>query len=507
MNKAKKIQLNLIYFLIPVFLFFSALSNSVMAQEIIYPAPLGVKPSPDFGVHIEGRPAFVYASPIPASYCSFDMNGPVEIKIKANRDIKWVDIRPRSASIHPVFRDSTITFKINKPVQLSIELNGSIKNPLFIFANAVENNRPDKNDKNVIFFGAGKIYYPGIINIKSNQTLYIEGGAIVVGVIKADSAQNIRIAGHGILDGTYNSMFNDSLIKSANQESINSNKTSGSYHRFIELNNCKNATIEGITLHNSTSWQVVPIKCQNIKINNIKIVSDSPSDDGIDVVNSKNIIITNCFIRTKDDCIAIKSYLLHPRGPDVDRVHVNKCTFWNALWGNGLEIGFELNSSEVRNITFNDCDIIHVEAGAVFSIHNAGRATVKNVLYDNIRIEDARQKLFDLAIFRSTYSEDGTSNAQEREKLYLNGAWDGVLSYPSSEKNYHAGFRGKIRNIEFKNIKIVDGLFPFSVFYGFDKTHDIENILIENLRVRNQKITSLTEAKVYMENTEKIIVR
>lgn len=507
MNKTKKIRLFLLCYLIQFFLVFTVFLDSAKAQEKIYPAPLGIKPSVDYSVSINRKPVFVYASPVPASYCSFDMNDPVEIKIKANRDIKWVDVRPRSADIHPLFRDSTITFRINKPVQLSIELNGSIKDPLFIFANAVENNKPDKNNKNVIFFKAGKIYYPGIINVKSNQTVYIEGGAIVVGVIKADSAQNIRIAGHGILDGTYNKMFNDSLIKSANQEAINNNKTLGSYHRFIELNNCENVTIQGITLHNSTSWQIVPIKCRNVKINDVKIVSDNPSDDGIDVVSSQNVNIINCFIRTKDDCIAIKSYMLHPRAPDVDGVHVKKCTIWNGLWGNGFEIGFELNSKEIRNITFSDCDIIHVEAGAVFSIHDAGIATVKNVLYNNIRIEDARQKLFDLAIFCSQYSEDGTMDKQKLKKLYLNGAWDGVLKYPSSERKYHAQFRGKIRNIEFKNIKIIDGLFPFSIFYGYDKTHDIENVLIENLRVLNQKITSLKEARVYMENAKNIVVK
>lgn len=145
MNKTRKIYLFLFCSLILFFFVFTIFLNSINAQGNIYPTPSGVKPSADYKVAIDRKPTFVYDSPIPASYCSFDMNGPVEIKIKANRDIKWVDVRPRSAGIHPVFRDSTIIFKINKLVQVSIGLNGSIKNPLFIFANAVENNKPDKN--------------------------------------------------------------------------------------------------------------------------------------------------------------------------------------------------------------------------------------------------------------------------------------------------------------------------------------------------------------------------
>ena len=106
MNKTKKIKLFLLCYLIQIFLVFTVFIDSAKAQEKIYPAPLGIKPSVDYIVSINRKPAFVYASPVPASYCSFDMNDPVEIKIKANRDIKWVDVRPRSADIHPVFRGS-----------------------------------------------------------------------------------------------------------------------------------------------------------------------------------------------------------------------------------------------------------------------------------------------------------------------------------------------------------------------------------------------------------------
>jgi polygalacturonase len=57
----------------------------------------------------------------------------------------------------------------------------------------------------------------------------------------------------------------------------------GSYNRFLEFIDCDNVTLDGVTLHNSTTWQVVPINTNNIRINNIKIISDQASDDGIDV--------------------------------------------------------------------------------------------------------------------------------------------------------------------------------------------------------------------------------
>ena len=488
------------------FLADTAIAVGAIAQVTIYPVTAALKPSDDYKVFVNDKEAFVYASPVPAAYCSFEISAPVNITIKANRDIKWVDVRPLSSGIRPVFKDSTIQFRIAKPQQLSIELNGSIKLPLFIFANAPEINKPSKNDANVIFFETGKIHNAGLIEIKSNQTVYIEAGAVVIGAITAKDATNIKIRGCGIMDGTWNNRFDDSLIKAGLYDKL-PQPSHDTYRRFIELINCEDVTIEGITLHNNTTWQLVPEGCRKVAIYDIKIISDQPSDDGIDVVHCKDLHISNCFIRTKDDCVVVKAYSKAPHTKEVDNVVVENCVFWNALWGNALEIGFELNGVDVKNIRFRNCDIIHVEAGAVLSIHNAGTSHVSNVIFENIRIEDARQKLFDVAIFRSQYSDDGTDDPEEKKRIYLNGAWDGVLTVPGDKKEYHAQFRGFVKNIVFRNIQIVDGPFPFSLFYGFNQTHAIEHVMIENLRVHGKKILSLKEAKIYMENAKNITIR
>ena len=450
--------------------------------------PVGLSPSADYRVWVGGRQVFVYASPVPAAWCSFELSGPVTVTIKANRDIKWVDVRPLSAGVHPVFSDSTITFTLSRPGQLSIELNGSIRLPLFLFADAPEGRRPEGSDARTIFFAAGRVYHPGVINMKSGQTLYIEAGAIVVGSIHAEGASDIHIAGRGVLDGS-------------------GNKTTQSYHRSIDLVDCRHVRIEDITLSNSNSWQIVPIHCNGVHITNVKIVSDEGSDDGMDIVRSRNVTISHCFVRTKDDCIAIKSNMDYPPEAGVDSVTVQHCVFWNGIWGNALEIGFELNSAVVEHVLFRDDDIIHVQDGAAFSIHDAGKATVQDIRYENIRIEDANQKLIDLAIIRSRYSEDSGKDAEENKRLYLNGAWDGVLAVPAAERAAHAVYRGHIRRISFRDIRIVDGPFPYSVFYGFDQAHAVEKVRITNLTVRGRKIRSLAEAKCYLENARGVGIK
>lgn len=456
-------------------------------RVITWPAPAEINPSAFFQIQANDKNVFVYDSPI-ASYAMFDFERGADVTIKASRDVKWVDIRPKSLGIKAEFRDSSIHFTLVKPCMLSIELNGEFSNrPLFLFAGAPEKDYPDKNNPDVIWFEGGKVHKPGIIEVKSGQTVYLEGGAVVEGIIHAENASDIKILGRGILDGTTN------------------NEIGGeSRFRFIHIQDSKNIVIDGIVLEDSHSWQIVPINCDNVTIRNIKILSDNGSDDGIDIVRSRNVKIENCFIRTKDDCIAIKTVYDYPTTINSENIEVTGCVFWNAAWGNGLEIGFELRSDFVRNVTFKDCDVIHVEDGAVFSIHNGDQSIVENIRFENIRVEDARQKLFDVAIFLSQYSIDRPSDPRERTLRYLNGAWDGVLSVTPENREYHSKYRGQIRDIIFKDIYVTDGLLPFSVFCGFDEQHQVENITIDNLVVHDKKITTLDEAKVHLEFAKNI---
>ncbi|MGL6267661.1 MAG: hypothetical protein ACRC2O_07025, partial [Chitinophagaceae bacterium] len=135
--------------------FLLAIAMASIAEANNKHATTGMNPSTDYRVWVNGKEVFVNASPVPAAYASFEINGVADIEIKASRDIKWVDIRPLSLKLKPVFKDSTIRFSISQPSHLSIELNGSIKSPLFLFANPPETNKPAKNNHTVIFFEGG----------------------------------------------------------------------------------------------------------------------------------------------------------------------------------------------------------------------------------------------------------------------------------------------------------------------------------------------------------------
>ncbi len=466
------------------------LSICSFGQVTTWKTPEGFASEKFYQVKVNGTRIPVFDTPI-ASYAIFDFSAEAEVEINTMFDVRWVDIRPLRTGLKPEYTgDNSFHFKMKNPENLSIELNGRIRQqPLFILTGKPEISRPIKSDKNVIWFEGGKLYKDVKLELKDNQTVYIEGGAVIQGYIFATGKKNIKICGRGIIDGS----LNKNLAENKN--------------RFISLTDCEGITIEDITLHNGTTWQIALFHCNKAEINRVKIVSESGSDDGMDIFRCTNVVVDGVFAHTKDDCIAIKSGGKYSSSYPTDNILVKNCTFWNSIWGNAIEIGFELYSNEVKNIRFENIDVIHVEDGATMSIHNAGQAHVHNVVFENIRVEDSRQKLFDVAIFFSQWGPDGIQDPEFIKKNYLSGAWDGVQKIPEGKEAYHRQFRGTISDIVFNDIQVLGGLLPFSVFHGFDKEKNVSGITIENLTYMGKKITDSEGAKIRLQNTENLIIK
>lgn len=156
-----------------------------------------------------------------------------------------------------------------------------------------------------------------------------------------------------------------------------------------------------------------------------------------------------------------------PNGVDwrgnVENVTARGCVLWNAEAGNALEIGHELQAGHIRAIRFEDIDIICVHGhGAPFSIHNGDRATVEDVVYENIRVEHHFDKLIDFRIIRSRYNLDEQ--------------------------------RGQVRSITLRNIDVIESIYnpgyTISIIGGWDANHTIEGVRFENFRLGGRHITT-----------------
>jgi Glycosyl hydrolases family 28 len=456
------------------------------ATVVTYAAPQGADRANDFAAKVNGKEVFVYDSQV-AAFAYFSFSGKVAVSVTPDRDVDKVDIRPKSFGIVHSLKGGTIEFQLDRPCNLSIEINGDIKRPLFLFANPLEQAPPNPGDPNVLYFEAGKIYQAGEIKLTSGQTVYIAGGAIVRGRIRADDARNIRVLGRGILDGSGRDY-----------------KT-----QMVKLSGCSNVELNGVIVFNSFGWTLVPVKSDNVRFANVKVVGWRDNDDGIDIVGCRNLSVEGCFLRTKDDSIVVKAspgYFKEgeSRLRNVQNVRVTDSVVWNAEWGNAMEIGFELQTDSIRDILFKNCDIIHVERGGTFTIHNGDFATVENVRFENIRVEDSRDKLIEFRVGLSIYSGDcpwqfHRQNPQRKRSPL--GQW--VPAEGDKEKE-HAKYRGHIRNVQFKDIAVTGSELPKSYLIGYDNAHGVENVRIENLRFNGRPVLNAEAGNFTIEKAKNV---
>jgi hypothetical protein len=457
------------------------------AMVVTYPTPSGADKADDFVVRVDGKEIFVYDSKV-AALAYFSFNGKVTVTVTPNKDIDKVDIRPKSRGISPSVEGRTVSFQLDRPCNLSVEINGDIKRPLFLFANPLEQDPSKPGDKNVLYFEAGKIHEAGEIKVGSGQTVYIAGGAIVRGRIRAEGARNVRVIGRGILDGSHRDY-----------------KT-----QMVKLSGCSKVELNGIIVFNSYGWTLVPVKSDDVRISNVKVVGWRDNDDGVDIVGCRNLTIDGCFLRTKDDCIAVKAspgYFEEGESGlrNVQTVRVIDTVLWNAEWGNAMEIGFELQTERVSDILFKDCDIIHVERGGTFTIHNGDFAAVEDIRFENIRVEDSREKLIEFRVGLSIYSGDcpwelHRQNPQRKRSPL--GQW---VPVEGQEQKEFAAKRGIIRNVHFKDIAVTGSELPKSYLIGYDDAHGVENVMIENLRFNGQGILNAQDGNFTVERAKNIV--
>ena len=440
--------------LILAYVLTSPLQTSCPAADspkvVTYPAPTGEILSPDFQVYAENEQVDVYTARVldppfagnydhggNYSFANFDMSGPVTVRITSKRSLRNTIIRPQSYGIKPtIVDDNTITLTLEKPRKISIEPDGK-KAPLLLFANPIEKDVPAKNDSNVIYFAPG-LHKPDKITLQSNQTLYLAGGAVVKAEVLTQGS-NIRIRGRGILDGS------------------DWKWRTGPVGNMIAIRNSTNVEISGITIRGASHWTIVPRNCRNVTIRNVKLCNSRvQNDDGINPCNSQDVLVTDCFIRSDDDCIALKGLDFSGDNSNVENIIVENCTLWCDRARIFL-LGHESRAEYMRNVTLRNLDIIHFTM-TPFLLEPGEDMRLENIAVENIRMH-----------------ADG-----QREFIRLR---------PVVNQYMRKKVPGFIRNISFRNITLTGRPGEYLVqVLGADEEHNVRDITFENISINGAKL-------------------
>lgn len=396
------------------------------------------------------------------AFASFEMpeapDQPVTLTIRSKiaRDLSKTRIRPASAQLEArKIDDSTLEVTLKKPCQFSLEPNGR-EHVLLVFANPPETDVPDPNDPNVRVIPAGVTAPENPkVELKSGETLYLAPGAVLKAGIFAQG-ENIRICGRGILDSSPWEW------------------RKGPTGCVLELYKCTNLRVEGITIRGASHWTCVPTGCDGVEIFNLKICGGRvQNDDGINPCNSRNVHISNCFIRSDDDCIALKG--MSSELGNCENIHVENCILWCDRARISL-LGHESRAPFMRNIRYENLDVVHFQM-PVFLLEPGEEMRMENVRVNDVRIE---------------------CDYADRKNPILSVR-------PTVNQYMRTQVPGHIADCSFTNIS-VDGV-PAQctfVFEGRDAEHQTKNVKLENIRVFGKPLSEETGLKIgeFTENIE-----
>lgn len=454
--------------------------SSANAEVTLWPVPEGETPSALWKVQVNGSDA----APLSArtadapfekynyggeyAFLSLDADERVELKITPNvgKEIDALTVRPLSLGIKPTKNDDgSFSVAVDKPCQFSVEYNGR-EHPLLVFVNPPEKDVPNADDPNVVYYGPG-VHEPegGKVELTDNQTLYLAPGAVVKCQIYAHG-KNIAIRGRGVVDSSKWPW------------------PTGPCPHVVSINSSQNVRLEGIIIRGASHWTVVPVNCDDVLIENIKLCGGRvQNDDGINPCNSRRVAVRNTFIRTDDDCMALKG--LDVNNGNCEDVTVENCVFWCDR-ARIVLMGHESRAPYMRNVTFRNIDVIHAQTRN-FLFEPGERMIMENVLVENVNFEmgvenaltsEELEKMQNIDISQLKFNVD----VANRDNWLFVGR-------PVVNQYMHTQEPGHIKNVVIRNINVTGDLsYAGILFNGADETHRTDGVTLENITVFGKKL-------------------
>ncbi|KAF7557254.1 hypothetical protein G7Z17_g828 [Cylindrodendrum hubeiense] len=385
----------------------------------------------------------------PISLASIDIDGAVEIKAQfAVGKVNTAVIRPISLGIKTSIDDNTITFVLDRPLDVMLEINDDKWQALHILTNKINSDAPTADSDKIWYFGPGinngaaySKVTDGNLLVPSDTTVYIAGGAFLTAKLKFVNVSNSGVRGHGF------------IYKGPNGGAI-----------LIERSS--NILVENVTSLGATGFSLTTGEAKDVHITGYRSFSSHGNGDGLDFFCSTDILVENCFLRNSDDTIAIYGHRWDYSG-DTNNITIRNCTLLPDI-AHPIQIGTHGNPDKpetLSNISISNIDILDHHENQMWyqgciSINAADENLIENIIFEDIRVEKiSKGQLVNLRVMQ-------------------NAMWT------------TAPGRG-VRNVTFRNVsldtqnsKIVNP----SQILGFDATRKVENITFENLKIGGKVI-------------------
>ena len=228
-------------------------------------------------------------------------------------------------------------------------------------------------------------YVLGQIELKSNMELHLAPGAVLRAspnlqdfpvqtaihdggehrpFIFGAGVKNVSITGLGTIDGSGPAYWG---------------KEDRDRIRFgLIVQGCNNVKVRDISIRDTPMFLMGVMDCDNVVVDGVTLTApvDSPNTDGLQIIDSHDVRISNCLISVGDDGIVPKM-----RKRMIERLQVVNCRISSD--DGAIKFGTR-SSSGMRDSLFSDITITDSRYGiALFMIHGG---IYENIRFDNIRI-------------------------------------------------------------------------------------------------------------------------
>ena len=433
-------------------------------QVFAYPAPKGAPLKHDYDVYVQPRGAKewtkidTYMAKVNAptgnsehrvseiSYAFIDFTGDVFVRVICkNKKFKTCRIRPDyRGTIANVQNDSVVQFLLFQPENVSVEFDGNITDNLLFFTSkpTVSKEMAEREAKaqgrNFVYYAPGYYDQEDTIRIPSNTTVYLAGGSYFTGTFAIEDAHDVSILGRGIARPARG--YEGCHVYRSKRVSIDG----------LILNTCPVGGSDGVTLHD------------------VRSISHPGWGDGLNVFASSNVLYDRVFCRNSDDCTTAYATRKGFSG-SVRNVRMTNSTLWAdvahpifiGLHGAAAGPNPELRDT-VENLRYDNLDIIcqsepQIDYQGCMAINCGDNNLVRNILFDNIRIEQINQGSL----------------------LQVKVGWN--------QKYCSAPGMG-VDGVTFRSIRYYGQQPNMSVITGYNEDRKVKNITFEGLKINGRKI-------------------
>ncbi len=260
--------------------------------------------------------------------------------------------------------------------------------------------------------GGGKVIIPdgfyltGQLILKTGVELHLSDNANLLGtisrfdyksrplsLISANEQHDITITGRGTIDGRGRD-FVVNLLQLLTDGKVRDSqwkiKRPGENNRpsILSFDDCTSIKITGIHLKDAAGWVQSYNHCNGLIVDDMHVESMAYwNNDGIDIVDSKNVKITNSIFNAADDAICLKS---ENANYSCENIRVENCVLRSSA------SGFKLGTGSVggfKNIIVRDLTVYNTYRSAI-ALEAVDGGFIEDVDIRNVKAKNTGNAIF-----------------------------------------------------------------------------------------------------------------